>query len=67
MTKIFIVRGEQRGAPESVIFGVYPTEILATARCNAIKSDEDNWAMDYVWFDIVNVGPNGADCAIFNR
>jgi hypothetical protein len=31
MTSIFIVRAEDRGAPESIIYGVYPSAKLALA------------------------------------
>ncbi len=68
MTKVYIVRGEQSGAPESIIFGVYPTEALAAARVEFLEDDEaEEWSLDYVWFDVVTVGPNGADCEIYNR
>ena len=67
MTKIYIVRGETSGAPESIIYGVYPTEELAKARVLVLTSEFGDYGHDFVWFDIVNVGPNGADCALYNR
>ncbi len=66
MTKIYIVRAESGGAPESIIYGVYPTEELATARVNFLKNDED-YGYEFAWFDVVTVGPNGADCELYNR
>ena len=64
MTSIFIVRAENRGAPESIIFGVYPTAALAEARANFLEAEEE---YDFAWYDEVKVGSNGADCEIYNR
>lgn len=61
-TKIFIVRGEDSGCPESVILGVYPTESLAMVR---VHEQEDNF--EFVWFDVVETGTNGVDCMLYNR
>jgi len=66
MTSIFIVRAEDRGAPESIIYGVYPTAKLASARVLFLRTDEA-YGHEYVWFDEVKVGPNGADCEFANR
>ena len=60
--KIYIVRAENRGEPESVICGVYPTPELAKNRVDYMENE-----YDYSWYDVVNVGPNGADCALYNR
>jgi hypothetical protein len=62
MTEIYIVRAEDDGAPESIIYGVYPTEALAVKRAESLGDMHDN-----VWYDVVEVGPNGADCALYNR
>ena len=67
MVNVYIVRGEQHGAPESIIYGVYPTATLANARIAVIEGDKEEYGMDYVWFDIVAVGPNGGDCIRYNR
>ena len=66
MTSIFIVRGESSGAPESYIYGVYPTVKLAEARIQFLENDEE-YGLDIVWFDEVQVGPNGVDCDLANR
>lgn len=65
-TSIFIVRAEMGGAPESVIYGVYPTVELAEARVKFLETDED-YGYEFAWYDEVKVGPNGADTALFNR
>lgn len=61
-TKIYIVRAEDGGAPESLIAGVYPTLELAMAREVALDGD-----FEFIWTDIIEVGPDGADCMIQNR
>ena len=66
MTSIFIVRAEDRGAPESTIYGVYPTAELAIARVLFLQADED-YGHKFAWFDEVKVGANGADCEFANR
>ena len=65
MTSIFIVRAEDRGAPESIIYGVYPTAKLALARIAVLEGED--FEHDYAWFDEVKVGANGADCEFANR
>ena len=65
MTSIFIVRAEDRGAPESIIYGVYPTVALAEARIAVLEGED--FGHDYAWYDEVKVGPNGADCEFDNR
>jgi len=67
MTSIFIVRAEDRGAPESIIYGVYPTAKLAEARCAVLEDSRQDFCHDFVWFDEVKVGPEGADCEFANR
>jgi len=65
MTSIFIVRAEDRGAPESMIYGVYPTAKLAEARIAVLEGED--FEHDFAWFDEVKVGPMGADCEFANR
>ena len=65
--KVFIVRAESGGCPESYIMGVYPTEALAQARIDAIESNYDEFSFEFVWFDSVEVGAEGADCELCNR
>ena len=65
MTSIFIVRAEDRGAPESIIYGVYPTAKLARARMEVVKGEE--FGFDIVFYDEVKVDANGADCEFANR
>ena len=62
--KLFIVRAEVRGSPESMIGGVYTTDQLADARCEALR--EDGW-WDIVWYDTVEMGTDGVDCELYNR
>ena len=65
MTSIFIVRAEYCGAPESIIYGVYPTAELAQARCAVLEGEE--FGYEITWYDEVKVGPEGADCELANR
>ena len=65
MTSIFIVRAEDRGAPESIIYGVYPTAKLAEARIALLEGED--FEHDFAWYDEVKVGANGADCEFANR
>ena len=65
MTSIFIVRAENSGAPESMIYGVYPTAELARARCAVLEGEDFEY--DFAFFDEVKVGPMGADCEFANR
>ena len=67
MTSIFIVRAEDRGAPESTIYGVYPTATLALARMAVLEDSRHDFCHDFVWYDEVKVGPMGADCEFCNR
>jgi len=67
MTSIFIVRAEDRGAPESIIYGVYPTVELAQARMAVLEDSRHEFCHDFVWYDEVKVGPAGADCECPNR
>ncbi len=65
MTSIFIVRAEDGGAPESIIYGVYPTAELAKARCAVLEGED--FGHEFAFFDEVKVGPEGADCELANR
>ena len=65
MTSIFIVRAEDRGAPESIIYGVYPTVELALARIAVLEGED--FGHEITWYDEVKVGPEGADCEFYNR
>ena len=65
MTSVFIVRAEDRGAPESMIYGVYPTAKLAEARIAVLEGED--FGHDFAWYDEVKVGPMGADCEFANR
>jgi hypothetical protein len=65
MTSIFIVRAEDSGAPESIIYGVYPTVELAQARCAVLEGED--FGHDFAFIDEVKVGPEGADCEFANR
>ena len=65
MTSIFIVRAEDRGAPESIIYGVYPTAKLALARIAVLEGED--FGHEYAWFDEVKVSAVGADCEFANR
>ena len=65
MTSIFIVRAEYEGAPESIIYGVYPTAELAEARIAVLKGED--YGYEITWYDEVKVGPEGADCELANR
>ena len=63
--KLFIVRAEVRGCPESsrcctesILGGVYPTDQLAEARCEYLR--EEGW--DTVWYDTVEMRFHGVDC-----
>lgn len=64
--KVFIVRAESGGCPESYIMGVYPTEALAQARCDSLENDGD-YCFEYVWFQTVDVGAEGSNCELCNR
>ena len=66
MTSVFIVRAENRGAPESYIYGVYPTAELAQARVKVLETEEP-YGYEFAWYDEVKVGPDGADCELCNR
>jgi hypothetical protein len=65
MTSVFIVRAENRGAPESYIYGVYPTAELALARIAVLEGED--YGYEFAWYDEVKVGPDGADCMLCNR
>jgi len=62
-TKVFIVRAEVRGAPESIIAGLYPTKAQAESRCQEMEEE----GYDLAWYDIANVTAQGADLKLYNR
>lgn len=65
-TNVYIVRfGCGRTAPESYILGIYPTLKLARARMKELR--EEGWGRDEMWYDRLEVGPEGADCWLPNR
>ena len=51
MTSIFIVRAEYCGAPESHIYGVYPTVELAQARIAVLEGEY--YGYEITWYDEV--------------
>ena len=68
MNKVYIVRwGAGHSQPESYIFGLYPTQALADARIQQMTSEDEGYDPDEIWTDVVEVGPNGADCRLSNR
>jgi hypothetical protein len=62
-TKVFIARAEVRGAPESIIAGLYPTKAQAERRCRQMEEE----GYDLTWYDIANVTAQGADLNLYNR
>ena len=66
--KVYIVRfGQGYNQPESYILGLYPTEELANARLKAMTDKDEGFAPDETWIDVIEVGPNGAECMLSNR
>jgi hypothetical protein len=61
--KVYVVRGENVGEPESYVFGVYQTLKEAKARVKFIEENEDYW-FGYVWYDSVKLG---SDVFLANR
>ena len=59
-TSIFIVQAEHPNGC-SKIYGAYPTEALALARCYVLTDDDNAYGLEYAWFDEVVVGPDGGD------
>lgn len=56
--KVYLVRGENGGEPESYVFGVYKTLKEAKARVKFIKTDEDEGGYKYVWYEEMALGEN---------
>ncbi len=54
--KVYLVRGENGGEPESYVFGVYKTEKEAKARVMFIEEDEDEGGFEYVWYEEMTLG-----------
>ena len=48
----YLVRGENRGEPESFVFGLYTTADRADERVAEIEEE----GYEYVWYDEVQVG-----------
>ena len=68
MQKVYIVRfGQGYNQPESYILGLYPTKELANARLKAMTDEDGGFDPDETWIDVIEVGPNGADCFLSNR
>ena len=66
--KVYIVRfGQGYNQPESYILGLYPTQALADARVAAMTGEDEGFDPDETWVDVIEVGPNGADCLLCNR
>jgi hypothetical protein len=58
MTKVYIVAGDNgMGNSGHVVLGLYPTEELARKRMAECKGEE----AEYIYYDVVEVGPEGAD------
>lgn len=60
--KVYLVRGENGGEPESYVFGVYKTEKEAKARVKFIETDEDEGGFEYVWYDEMTLGEDVMNC-----
>jgi hypothetical protein len=66
-SEIWLVLGDNgKGNSGNGIYGIYPTEALATRRLKAL---EDAWnkgedGCEFMWVDMVEVGAEGADCDI---
>lgn len=60
--KVYLVRGENGGEPESYVFGVYATEAEAEARVKFMSTDEDEGGYEYVWYDEMTVGEHTFQC-----
>ena len=64
MNLIHIVLGEFER--ETVIVGVYPTELQAQARRDFIKVSPD-YTFKYVWYQVVDVDAENGDCYLSNN
>jgi hypothetical protein len=62
MTKVYVVRAQNYGNPESFLCGLYPTKADAEARIAVLKGDE--YGFSYAWYDEVKVSPTSGDCLI---
>jgi len=61
MNKVYIVAGDNgMGNSGHVVLGLYPTEELALKRMAECKEEE----AEYVYYDVVEVGPEGAACRV---
>ena len=50
---LFVVRGENRGEPESYLLGVYDTLEEAEARVRAVHDEEE---LELAWIEDVELG-----------
>jgi hypothetical protein len=61
MNKVYIVAGDNGlGNSGNVVLGLYPTEELArkrVAECEGVEAE-------FVYFDVVEVGAEGANCRV---
>ena len=61
MNKVYIVAGDNGlGNSGNVVLGLYPTQELAEKRmaeCHEVEAE-------YVYINVVEVGPEGADCRV---
>jgi hypothetical protein len=61
MNKVYIVAGDNGlGNSGNVVLGLYPTQELAekrVAECQGVEAE-------YVYFSVVEVGAEGADCRV---
>ena len=61
MNKVYIVAGDNGlGNSGNVVLGLYPTQELAEKRVEQARGVE----AEYVYFDVVEVGAEGADCRV---
>jgi len=61
-SQIWLVLGDNgKGNSGNGIFGIYPTEELATQRLKALEEEE---YCEWMWVDMVEAGAEGVDCHI---
>jgi hypothetical protein len=61
MNKVYIVAGDNGlGNSGNVVLGLYPTQDLAEKRVAEATGVE----AEYVYFDVVEVGAEGANCRV---
>jgi len=63
-SQIWLVLGDNgKGNSGNGIFGIYPTEELATQRLKTLEEDEEEGCR-WMWVDMVEAGAEGVDCHI---